>query len=130
MAAGVASIEFFVENQINNYVTKIGELMLKKLEKIEMISDIVGDVRGRGLMLGMEIVENKETKKPSDKLAAKVREECFKRGVLIEIGGHYNNVVRFLPPLIITKELVEIGVEIIKEAVINVEDERNKALQS
>ncbi len=125
MAAGVASIDFFVENQINDYVTKIGDFMFKKLEKIRKNSDIIGEVRGKGLMLGIEIVENKETKKPSDKLAARVREESFKRGVLIEIGGHYNNVARFLPPLIITKELAGIGVEILEEAVLNVENERN-----
>ena len=91
--------------------------MLSKLEKIEKNSNIVGNVRGKGLMLGVEIVRNKETKESSEELAAAVRNECFKRGVLIEIGGHYNNVARFLPPLIITKTLAGIAVDLIEEAI-------------
>jgi len=122
MAAGVASIDFMIENNLAVYAEKLGEYMLKKLEKIKNNSDIVGDVRGKGLMLGVEIVENKETKKPSEKLANDVRIECFKRGVLIEIGGHYNNVARFLPPLVITKQLIDRGIELIGEAIEIVEN--------
>ncbi len=123
MAAGVASIEFMIENELTDHSAKIGDLILKKLKKIGKNSEIVGDVRGKGLMIGVEIVEDKETRKPSEKLAAEVRNESFKRGVLIEIGGHYNNVARFLPPLIITKELARIGVEIFEQAMENVENE-------
>lgn len=121
MAAGVTSIKFFIENKINNHVNEIGAYMLNELKTLKTNSNIVGDVRGKGLMLGVEFVENKETKKPATEIAAKVREECFIRGLLIELGGHYNNVTRFLPPLIITKELAKIGVEIIEEAVNEVE---------
>ncbi|MHA2296894.1 MAG: aspartate aminotransferase family protein [Candidatus Hodarchaeales archaeon] len=117
MAAGVASINFMLEHDLAGYARSIGKFMLDELEKIERSSNIVGEVRGKGLMLGVEIVENKEKRIPSEKLANEVRTECFKQGVLIEIGGHYNNVVRFLPPLVITKELVEIGAQIIAEAI-------------
>ncbi len=123
MAAGVASIDFIIKNKLDNHTTEIGNHILNKLETIKENSEIIGDVRGKGLMIGVEIVENKETKKPSGKLAADLRTESYKRGVLIEIGGHYNNVVRFLPPLIITKELAEIGVEIFEEVINNVENE-------
>ena len=122
MAAGAASIDFMIENNLADYAEKLGEYMFRKLEKIKKNSDIVGDVRGRGLMLGVEIVESKETKKPSDKLADAIRTESFKRGVLIEIGGHYNNVARFLPPLVITKELAGTGIDIIKETIEVVEN--------
>ena len=95
--------------------------MLKELQKLKTNSEIVGDVRGKGLMLGVEFVKDQETKKPSTEFAAKVREESFIRGLLIELGGHYNNVARFLPPLIITKELADIGVEIFEDALNKVE---------
>ncbi len=121
MAAGVASIDFFTENSVNSHVNEIGAFILNKLKTLEINSNIVGEVRGKGLMLGVEFVENKETKKPAPEFTAKVREESFIRGLLIELGGHYNNVARFLPPLIITKELAGIGVEIFEEAVNKVE---------
>jgi diaminobutyrate-2-oxoglutarate transaminase len=121
MAAGAASVAFMIDHDLAGYAEKMGNVMLTNLEKITENSSIVGDVRGRGLMLGVEIVTDLETKEPSERLANRIREECFNRGALIEIGGHYNNVARFLPPLIITKELVEKGVEIVGEAIEAVE---------
>ena len=111
----VASIDFMLENNLASHASSIGDKMLKKFEKIANSSNIIGEVRGEGLMLGIELVEDKETKKPSSKFASKMRTECFQNGVLIEIGGHYDNVVRFLPPLVITTELAEKGVSIIVE---------------
>ncbi|MHA1948130.1 MAG: aminotransferase class III-fold pyridoxal phosphate-dependent enzyme, partial [Candidatus Hodarchaeales archaeon] len=81
----------------------------------------IGEVRGKGLMIGLEIVTDKETNNPSEKLAGLIRLEAFNRGIILEIGGHYNNVVRILPPLIITKDLVDIGIEILKGAIEEVE---------
>lgn len=122
MAAGVASIDFMVDNDLSGHAKKMGKVMLEALEKIGKSSTIVGDVRGRGLMLGVEIVEDTKTKKPSPTLADAVRRESFNRGVLIEIGGHYDNVARFLPPLIITKKLAETGTALIGEAIEKVEN--------
>ncbi len=122
MAAGVASIKFMVENNIPNYSMKIGEFILKNLASSLEDSDIIGDVRGRGMMIGLEIVSDKESKKPNSESASKIRKECFKRGLLVEIGGHYNNVIRLLPPLIITKELTKVGTDRIIEAVESVEN--------
>lgn len=124
MAAGAASIDFMIEHDLAGHARKIGKYMLHEFEKIKKEFDIVGDVRGKGLMLGIEIVENKETNKPSAKLADEVRRESFKRGALIEIGGHYNNVARYLPPLVITKELAEKGIKITKAAIETVEKKR------
>jgi diaminobutyrate-2-oxoglutarate transaminase len=57
-------------------------------------------------------------------MATKLRSGCHRRGLLIEIGGHYNNVARFLPPLIVTEELAMKGVDIFAEAVREVEASR------
>ncbi|MFW9855512.1 MAG: aspartate aminotransferase family protein [Candidatus Thorarchaeota archaeon] len=121
MAAGVASIEFMLENNLVNHVKEVGALVKIRLDSLKETSTVVGDIRGKGLMLGLELVENRETKKPSSKLASSLRTECFKRGLLIEIGGHYDNVARFLPPLIITKELAKTATDIIIESVESIE---------
>jgi diaminobutyrate-2-oxoglutarate transaminase len=122
MAAGVASIKFMVENNLPNYSKKIGDFILKNLGSSLEKSGIIGDVRGKGMMIGLEIVDDKESKKPNSESASQIRMECFKRGVLVEIGGHYSNVVRLLPSLIITKELAKIGTERIIEAIDTVEN--------
>jgi diaminobutyrate-2-oxoglutarate transaminase len=121
MAAGVATIQFMKDHALCSHVRDIGSYLLQRLENIAQQSEIVGDVRGRGMMLGCEMVEDKESKKPSPSLADKVRYACYQRGVLIEIGGHYNNVVRFLPALILTRELAEKGMDIIEESIRDVE---------
>ncbi len=123
MAAGSASIDFMLENNLAKYAEELGNYLLNKLEKSEKNSGIVGEVRGKGLMIGIEIVEDKETKKPSSELCTRIRDEMFQKGVIIEIGGHYNNVLRFLPPLIITKKLAETGVDICIESIEKVESE-------
>ena len=81
----------------------------------------VGDIRGKGLFIAVEFVKDKETKKPAPEIAKKVRERCYKRGLITELGGHYSNVVRFLPPLILSDELAEKGIEIFIESVRKVE---------
>lgn len=68
-------------------------------------------------MIGIEVVKEKETKKPAPELAEKIRRACFERGVIVWRGGHYGNVIRLLPPLVITKELLNKGLEVL-EAVI------------
>jgi diaminobutyrate-2-oxoglutarate transaminase len=72
-------------------------------------------------MLGVEFVRDKSTKEPAPEAAKKVRSLCHKRGLLIEIGGHYDNVARFLPPLVLTWDLAEKGLAIFAEAVENAE---------
>jgi len=121
-AGGAAAINFMLKTNLANHAMKVGGTMLSMLKELEKDSKIVGEARGRGLMLGVELVTNKETKAPAQELASKVRAACHKRGVLIEIGGHYFNVARFLPPLVITEELAKKGVEVFIEAVREVEN--------
>lgn len=126
MAAGLACINFMIDNDLGSHVLSTGKFMLDYLKKLEKTSDIVGEVRGKGLMTGIEIVSNKELKTPSSTLAAEIRNKCFQEGVIIEVGGHYDNVVRFLPPLIITHELVKTGIMIVEEAIAQVEKRMKK----
>jgi diaminobutyrate-2-oxoglutarate transaminase len=123
-AGGAAAIRFMQEHDLADHATTVGGQMLDSLKQLESDSEIVGESRGKGLMLGVEFVKDKATKEPAPEIAAQVRTLCHQRGVLIEIGGHYFNVARFLPPLVVTAELAAKGVEIFSESVREVEKTR------
>jgi diaminobutyrate-2-oxoglutarate transaminase len=116
-AAGAAAIEFMLDHKLADYALTLGGKMLVLLEELERDSPIVGEVRGKGLMLGVEFVKDKSTKEPATELAKKVRTLCHRRGLLIEVGGHYSNVARFLPPLVLTEDLATKGIEIFSDSV-------------
>jgi diaminobutyrate-2-oxoglutarate transaminase len=117
MAAGLAAIEFMQEVDLAGHAAALGELTLELLRDAQDTLPSVGDVRGRGLMIGIELVKDRDTKEPWPEMAAQIRTECFRKGVIIEVGGHFGNVARFLPPLVITRELLLTGVEIFVDAV-------------
>jgi diaminobutyrate-2-oxoglutarate transaminase len=117
MAAGFAAIEFMQEVDLAGHAAALGELTLGLLREVQDTLPSVGDVRGRGLMIGIELVKDRDTKEPWPEMAAQIRTECFRKGVIIEVGGHFGNVARFLPPLVITRELLLTGVEIFVESV-------------
>jgi diaminobutyrate-2-oxoglutarate transaminase len=117
MAAGLAAIELMQEADLPGHAAALGELTLELLREAQQTLASVGDVRGRGLMIGIELVKDRDTKEPWPEMAGQIRTECFRRGVIIEVGGHFGNVARFLPPLVITRELLLAGVEIFVESV-------------
>lgn len=119
--AGAAALRFMVENNLAEHSSSLGEKMLSWLIDIEKDSSIVGEARGRGLMLGIELVMDKASKEPAPDLAQRVRTICHQHGLLVEIGGHYSNVVRFLPPLVLTEELAKKGIEIFADSIREVE---------
>ena len=119
--AGAAALRFMVENGLAEHSLKLGKKMLAWLKDIEKDSSIVGEARGKGLMFGIELVKDKATKEPAPDLAQKVRTICHQHGLLVEIGGHYSNVVRFLPPLVLTEEMAKKGVEIFENSIREVE---------
>jgi len=120
-AAGAAALDFMVSQNLADHAFKLGERMLSSLKEWEKTSRVVGDVRGKGLMLGVEFVKDKATKEPWAEGARAVRSACHRRGLLIEIGGHYNHVARFLPPLVLTDELAAKGLAIFMDSVQEVE---------
>ena len=116
-AAGAAALGFMDRTDLAGHAARLGEWMLGRLKELESTSPIVGEARGLGLMLGVEFVKDKATKAPASDLAKAVRGFCHKHGLLIEVGGHYDNVARFLPPLVVTRDLAEKGLEVFAEAV-------------
>ncbi len=121
MVAGAAAIDFAKDSKLLDHVARLGEKALGYLKDLAEEISYIGDVRGKGLMIGVELVEDRDTKKPAKELALKVQRECFKKGVIVWRGGRYNNVVRLLPPLVITEELLMKGLEILSDVMRSVE---------
>lgn len=123
-AAGAAALKFMTEKHVPEHATSLGEKALGWLKEIEKGSSIVGEVRGKGLMIGVEFVKDKTTKEPSMEFAKKARTLCHQRGVMIEVGGHFDNVARLLPPLVITEELLRKALDIFAQVVRDIEKTR------
>jgi len=119
--AASAVISVIKEERLLENATKQGTYILKRLESLKEKSEIIGDVRGKGLMIGMEIVENKENEKPAAKKASEIMTRSWKRGVAVITCGV--STVRIAPPLTITRELVDAALEIIEDVVKEVEKE-------
>lgn len=122
VAAAVATIQFIKNHKLWDHAARLGkEVFLTRLKELQDESKFIGDVRGKGMMIGIEFVKHQTNKKPYPEIVKEVHKECYQKGLLTEIGGHYSNVIRFLPPLVLTKDIAEIGVEIFMESVKKVE---------
>ncbi|ATH95018.1 aspartate aminotransferase family protein [Bacillus glycinifermentans] len=123
MAAGTATLKYMKENGILSHVEKVGAKLMQHLQDIQRHIPEIGDVRGRGLMIGAEIVSPLQKQSaagtpPADpELAAKIQRKCFEKGLIVETGGRHGSVIRFLPPLIVTEEQIDDITAIFKEAV-------------
>jgi 4-aminobutyrate aminotransferase / (S)-3-amino-2-methylpropionate transaminase / 5-aminovalerate transaminase len=116
-AAGVATIDMLIEEHLPERAARLGAMVLSRLNAFAEESDLIGDVRGTGLMIGVELVRNRETKEPASTEAAAVKRHCRERGVLIGVGGAFGNVVRVQPPLVIGEEDLDRALRVIEEAV-------------
>ena len=121
-AAALAVIDVINEEKLLENAEKQGNYIMKWLQNLKEEREIVGDVRGKGLMIGIEIVEDKETKNPEADKAKEIMLRCWKRGIAIIACGV--STVRIVPPLTITRELVDAGLEIIEDVIKEVEKEK------
>jgi 4-aminobutyrate aminotransferase/(S)-3-amino-2-methylpropionate transaminase len=113
-AAAYATVKAILDEGLVENSEKVGNFMLQRLSKFRDKFPFVGDVRGKGLMIGMELVKNSQTKDKLDKSYTKlIFQECLKRGLII-MG--YNPDIRINPPLIISEEIAEEGIEIMEDA--------------
>jgi len=121
-AAALAVINVIKEERLLENATKQGNHVLKRLEELKEESEILGDVRGKGLMIGAEIVTDKRTKKPGGEEAKEIMLRCWKRGVAIITSGASS--LRVAPPLNITTELIDAGLDIFEDVIREVEKEK------
>ena len=114
MAAGAATLAYVRENRLAERASVLGARILARLRALSADHPGIGDVRGRGLMIGIELVDpeatpeghaaNGMTPPPDPALAAAVQQECLRQGLIVELGGRHSAVVRLLPPLTLTDE--------------------------
>ena len=94
----------------------IGETVIKRYNELMDKYEVIGDVRGLGAMIGIELVKDKESKEPATDIASKLIHNAMQKGLLLESCGTASNVIRFLAPLTMTDEQMEKGLEIFEEA--------------
>jgi 4-aminobutyrate aminotransferase-like enzyme len=121
--AALATIRTIIDEGLVENSASVGAFMLQKLNELKEQFPFIGDVRGKGLMIGVELVKGKDSLEKLDKQYAQLfYKECLKRGLII-MG--YNPDIRINPPLVITKEIAEEGINIMQEAFAIVADRIN-----
>jgi 4-aminobutyrate aminotransferase len=103
-AAALATIDL-VEREYAANATRTGEYFISRLRELKLRYDRIGDVRGKGLMLGMELVENRSTKTPAADLCDRLITRAYHNGLLLLMCGQ--STIRFMPPLMITNADVD-----------------------
>jgi 4-aminobutyrate aminotransferase len=113
-AAALATLDL-VEQEYMANAAKIGDYLLDRMRDLSERYPIIGNVRGKGLMIGMEFVEDRTTKKPAKKFVAELIHEAFYNGLLLLPCGM--STIRFMPPLMLTQNLADEAMEIIEESI-------------
>ncbi|MFE5586430.1 4-aminobutyrate--2-oxoglutarate transaminase [Kitasatospora sp. NPDC056531] len=114
-AAALGSIETMKEQDLVGKAQRIGEVMLDRLRSMQEKFDIIGDVRGRGAMIAVELVKP-GGKEPNAEATAAIAKACHAEGLVVLTAGTYGNVLRFLPPLVMPEHLLNEGLDIIEGA--------------
>jgi 4-aminobutyrate aminotransferase/(S)-3-amino-2-methylpropionate transaminase len=112
--AALAVLEMLDEKMLQQ-ARDLGEKVRSRLSKLQERFDIIGDVRGLGPMMGMELVRNRQTKEPATEEAKELVKRCYENGLIILNCGAYSNVIRTLMPLVITNDQFDQGVTILEE---------------
>ena len=118
-AAALANIEVMLEENLPAKAAETGAYARTSLRELAKRNPLIGEVRGQGLMIGVELVRD-EKLTPAAAEAEAVRDSLLRQGVLVGVGGIYGNVVRFQPPLIITKAQIDRAVEAFSSALAEV----------
>lgn len=116
-AAGTAAVRIMKRDGVLENVRRLGDYALSVLQGFARDYEIVGEARGRGLMLGMELVDPL-TGEPNTDAAIALQRGAIERGLILELGGRGNAVVRLLPPLNVTRETLDQAFEILDEVLV------------
>ncbi|WP_347840637.1 aminotransferase class III-fold pyridoxal phosphate-dependent enzyme [uncultured Draconibacterium sp.] len=110
-AIGQAVLNVLEEEQLQQNAKEVGNYYLERLRQLQLKFECIGDVRGAGLFIGVELVKNRFNNQPNTQLAQRVKNELRNRFILVSTDGPYNNVIKSKPPLCFTKANVD---EVIK----------------
>lgn len=115
-AAALATLEVMQREKLAEQSETKGKRLIEKLRKLAEQHAAIGEVRGLGLMIGVELVSDRETRKPDAAAAERVQDRMLEAGFLIGVGGTYGNVLRVQPPLVIGEEALERAVKALDRA--------------
>ncbi|HIA47866.1 MAG TPA: aspartate aminotransferase family protein [Candidatus Hydrogenedentes bacterium] len=119
-AAALASTEVIEEENLLNHAVRLGEIAMKRMEKMKAEHKIVGDVRAKGCLMGIELVKDKATKEPLDAAGELVYQKAFAKGLAWIPAGH---ILRMSPPIVMDEDTLLKGLDMIDEAIGEVEKE-------
>jgi len=115
-ATALKVLELIEREKVVEQAAKLGKKVRKRLDEFYEEFEVIGEVRGKGPMVAMELVKDRKTKEPDKDAAGKVMKECLESGLLTLKAGLYSNCIRLHPPLTISDDLLEKGLNIMEEA--------------
>jgi len=113
-AAAIANIEVTLKEKLVENAFVVGEYLMKRLKELQDENELIGDVRGKGLLIGVELVKN-DRKKPATDEARKLSMNAREKGLRVVVVGTYHQVLRLTPPLIVTKEQADEALSILEQ---------------
>jgi len=118
LAGALGAIETIEKDNLVEAAKHIESIMIPRLKNMAKQHQLIGDVRGRGAMVAIEIVKPGTTT-PDPETTTKIVKSCHVEGVLVLTAGTYGNVLRFLPPLVISDELLNEGLDVLEKAIVS-----------
>jgi len=106
-AAALANIQAMIDEQVTDHAMNTGNVFIELLDDLKSKHPIIGDVRGKGLMIGVELVRDRKSREPAVEEAKKLRDMMREKGAIIGAGGLSGSTLRLQPPLVITEEQVK-----------------------
>jgi len=120
-AAGLATIDEILNRKLVENARVVGDFMLARLRDMKQHHELIGDVRGKGLLLGIEVVKDKEHKTPGNQEIAMINYRAFEKGLVTAYDGLRGNVFRIMPALTLTRDQAKMGLDILEGAFIDFE---------
>jgi 4-aminobutyrate aminotransferase len=124
-AISLKTVEIIERENLAERAASLGRFMMKRLKQMQERRAIIGDVRGMGLLIGLELVRDRRTKEPATQETAQIAFRAFQKGLITQWAGTKFNVLTLMPPLTITKGQIEEALEILEESMVDIEKGRS-----
>jgi 4-aminobutyrate aminotransferase/(S)-3-amino-2-methylpropionate transaminase len=115
--AALAVLEVLLADKLLERAEKLGQEIRRRFDALQKKHELIGDVRGKGPMLAIELVKDREKKTPAADETKKIVQRCYEKGLVLIACGNFGNVIRTLMPLVITDEQLDRGFEILDAAI-------------